>query len=97
MSLKKQFNKTKNKQSGQLLITLASIAVSLGLVYVLNLLWNYLAPVWGLPNLSYLQFVGTLFLIHVLKNFFSFKATERGFNPNIKFIELIGKNPHEQQ
>lgn len=97
MSLEKLYNKTKRRQGGQFLEFLVGAGASLGSLFLMNLLWNYLAPIWGLPNLSYLQFVSTLFLILVLKHLFSFRATVKGVYPNVQFMELIGKSPYEKQ
>lgn len=97
MSLGNMYNKTKRKQNGQFREFLIGTGISLGSLFLLNLLWNYLAPIWGLPNLSYLQFVSTLFLILVLKHLFSFIATDKGVYPNIQITKIIGKSPYEKQ
>ena len=70
MNLEKEFNKAKKDDKNKLiLMTALSAVVGLVILYVIYYLWNYLAPVWGLPNLTYLQFLGTVFFINIIQQF----------------------------
>jgi large-conductance mechanosensitive channel len=41
---------------------LIGIALILAFLFGCNLIWNFVAPVWRLPELNYGQFLGTVFL-----------------------------------
>ena len=97
MNLEEQFGKSKNKQSVVITAFILSGIVSLGIIYILNLLWNYISPVWGLPKLTYLEFLSTLFLLTMFVQFFGLKATNRRANPNIDIVNILGESPYEKQ
>jgi len=94
MNLRKLYNKTKGKQGGQFLAFICSLGLSFGILYGINLLWNYLAPVWSLPKLTFLQFLGTLFITLFLKHLLGLIATGRSVYPNIEIMK-IGKPPYD--
>lgn len=97
MNLKKQYNNLKRKKSTEILSSLTTGLTSFGLIYILNLLWNYIAPTWGLPILTYTKFLSTLFLTHIFIHFLGFKATQRDVHPKIDFMKIIGEPPYEKQ
>ena len=97
MNLKKQFGKIKNKQRGMISAHILSGIIALGIVFGLNFLWNYVSSVWGLPKLTYLEFLSTLFLISMFIQFFSLKATKRSVNPTFDIIKILGESPYEKQ
>ena len=97
MNLGKQFNKTINRKSEAVTAYILAGIASLGIIYVLNLLWNYISPVWGLPILTYLEFLSTLFLLTMFVQFFGLKATNSRANPNIDIVNILGESPYEKQ
>jgi hypothetical protein len=97
MNLKKQYQRAHTGRSSLWAHRLGQLVISLGLVYLVNLLWNYLAPVWGLPQLSYPQLLGTLALLHLLTSFLGFNATQQDAYPNEEFIKILGEPPYEQK
>jgi len=97
MNLGEQFNKINNKQRGVIPAVILSGIVALGIIFGLSFLWNYVSPVWGLPKLTYLEFLSTLFLISMLMQFLSLKATTRSANPNIDIIKILGEPPYGKQ
>lgn len=91
MSLKKEYNKIKKLNPNGLGINLIRIAVMLFMGYLLNIVWNFVAPVWGLPVMTWLEFIGSLFLFNVILISISryFKREEVAFSnkPEILNIE----------
>jgi len=76
MNLEQQYKKVKNGE-GQIAVTVfLSVVVAIAIAYGMNLLWNYLAPIWGLPQLTYVQFLGSLLLINLLKQFLGIKHAQ---------------------
>lgn len=74
MNLKNNYIKEKNK-IGLYDLSVKSAGISLflillaGLFWITQYLWNFVAPVWGLPQLSYLQVVSTVVLIQLIRGF----------------------------
>ena len=97
MNLEEYFYKTKNRQRGMVSAFILSGIVALGIIFGLSFLWNYVSPVWGLPKLTYLEFLSTLFLISMFIQFFSLKATKRSVNPTFDIIKILGESPYEKQ
>lgn len=100
MNLKKSYFDIKNNNNSLFLINigafLGSFIVFAGLSYLLNLLWNYVAPAWGLPVLGYLQFSGSILLLKLLIVFLfgldTIKQTYRDQGPPIHFMKMV-KDP----
>lgn len=95
MNLKNKYSK--NKQSGIFAAFILSGVVALGIIFGMNLLWNYVSPVWGLPKLTYLEFLSTLFLISMSVQFLGLKATKGSANPYIDVVKIIGEPPYGKQ
>ena len=85
MSLKEFYNEAKKKEinGADVLNTLLKVILYGGVYYLLNLLWNYVAPVWGLPNMNYFQFVGTVFLFNIFVDAFSTCFHPKQIGPKI--------------
>lgn len=70
MSLKKVYTQTKNRKIANALASILGTLLGIGFVslilFGINLLWNYVAVPWGLPNLSFLQFVATIALVRLI-------------------------------
>lgn len=71
MNLKKTYTQTKRKNAISNIVAKAlggciALAVLLGGGFLLNLLWNYVAIPWGLPQLKFLQFLGTIVLVRLI-------------------------------
>ncbi len=107
MNLKKNYKDIKTRSKGSLFFIQLSAFIAAVLVwaagaYLINLLWNYLAPIWGLPVLSYPQFLATFTFIKLLSMFlFGFTVTRRRFqgdhDPSIQFMKMIDGFPDEKQ
>lgn len=80
MTLQQQYDKAKGKQiiTKAVGTAITNFLAGLLVLYGLHFLWNYLAPTWGLPNLTYLKFLGSIFFIGILKNILSPRRTFSG-------------------
>jgi hypothetical protein len=71
MSLKNKYNSSKkgfiNKES--VLEAIVKLVVIVGITYLVNLLWNYVAPVWGLPVMGFLHFAASVTILNILLGF----------------------------
>lgn len=101
MNLANEFGKSNKYRPSEVAINawalLGTVIAVSAIVYIVNLLWNYVSTVWGLPKLSYLETYATLLIINFLTLIFGFKATRGEANPYGNIIEFIGKPPYEQQ
>ena len=103
MNLNKGFNNIKGKQYSKFqfklfLSDVGNFIAGLGVAWLMNWGWNYIAPVWGLPELNYGQFLTTLVLIFLLKHFFGFTATNGNVHPNVLSIkDILGEHLHEEK
>lgn len=98
MNLKKKYNQVKNKQStGIFWYNVGLFIGGLGVAFILDLLWNFIAPTWGLPILTYPKFLATLFIIHMLMHFLGLKEVNRSAHPNIVLSDSLGEHPNGKQ
>ena len=99
MNLENLYNKTKkntqNKFWANILSYSLAIVFTLGIVYILNFLWNYVAPIWKFPTLTYLQFLISWFLFTIfLMPFSGFTKSRRDYIPP-HVIAFRKDNPNE--
>ena len=59
--------KSKNNSLGIVTLVTVSVAIFLGALFLINLLWNYVAPIFGLPQLTLIQFTSTYILVSLLR------------------------------
>lgn len=98
MNLKKQYNQLKNKQNYKIVwYNIGYFIGGLIVAFVLNLLWNYIAPTWGLPILTYPKFLATLFITHILIHFLGLKEVNRDVHPNVVITDLLGEHPDDKE
>jgi uncharacterized membrane protein (DUF106 family) len=69
---------SRNRQVPLLLEVLGKGLVIAGFTFVMNLLWNYVAPVWGLPVMGFLHFAVSVILFNLIIGFIA-----SYFQPNI--------------
>ena len=96
MNMKQQYEQSKKENvSTQLLASIFVFIFGLSIIgaflYGSNLLWNFVAPKFGLPILKYLEFVGAFLLIRVLNTLFFIKVTTKSKQQS-NLGELLKKN-----
>lgn len=92
MTLKDMYNKQQgnNTFAFQILGFCIGLGIIAGIIFLVSLLYNYIAPTWRLPQLSYLKFVGTVTLIDLfLLHFRFFKKHQKDNNSHkIQLVDL---------
>jgi len=95
MNLENFYKKTKKKNTVlfdntvTIVAMLALLGCIAGVVVITQFVWNFVAPVWGLPQLSYLQALGTIALIHIIKVIFFGLDIQRVSNQNSILIKTL--------
>lgn len=69
MSLEELYNSAKKPKQEKYGIagTIGTLLFLAFILFITNSLWNYVAPAWALPKLSFLQFSATIILINMLR------------------------------
>lgn len=98
MNLEKSYNKAKSNKAnlaGKICLTILGIGAYLGILYLVNLLWNYVVPSFGLPVLGYGKFLGLFFLLNLIKiHFLTSKEANRDANRD-QIIQLLNGLPKD--
>ena len=89
MNLKDNYANIKNKGNKNLFIELFEKVMVIGVcIYVMHTIWNYIAPVWGLPIMSILKFSGTYFFLYIFLSSVSSHFKPRIANNRLKVMDL---------
>jgi len=95
MNLEDIYKKTKDSKSNKLSINCLAAVLTVGLflifLYIFNLGWNFIAPIWNLPILSYSNFLVSWVILRLLSmTVFGFTVNARDY----KMISFDGDNPY---
>lgn len=100
MNLGKAYKKAKKGKSvlsKQFAYIAVTVGMTLALLYPINLLWNYVVPTFGLPELNYLRFIGAAFLLSLIKtHFFTSKEVGRDDSGD-NLVQLLKGFPENGQ